>query len=400
MAVGIASQNASYTRSVGWGSLPNFSVSGWVYLATDRDDYSTFWSLDNGTGNNLVIQTNSDGTTLGIVSNGSWSSVSLSMSVGQWYWVGVVKNGSTATVYRSTGTGPITSTSHSVTNALTANTLRIGQSPWDGEFLSGRVAALKVWGDAHPSITEERDYTAPVRATSLRAWYPFEVAETTDHSGNGETLSGGSGATTQPGPGIPFSPSEDVVGAATGSAGGAGVAVGAGSPSDTIGTAAGSASGSGAAAGVVEVVAVATGSAGGSGAATGGTEGVVLGFAAGTAGGDGSALGVAETTATATGAGGGAGNAVGVLEILGIAVGTAGGAGAATGQGQSGQMAGLAGGSAGGAGAAIGVLEILGVATGSANGSGTAHGNRGETIARFVYVVPSESRVYRVRGET
>ena len=70
------------------------------------------------------------------------------------------------------------------------------------------------------------------------------------------------------------------------------------------------------------------------------------------------------------------------------------------GQGQSGQMAGLAGGSAGGAGAAIGVLEILGVATGSANGSGTAHGNRGETIARFVYVVPSESRVYRVRGET
>lgn len=37
---------------------------------------------------------------------------------------------------------------------------------------------------------------------------------------------------------------------------------------------------------------------------------------------------------------------------------------------------------------------------GSANGSGTAHGNRSETIARFVYVVPSESRVYRVRGET
>src|SRR5690606_31110169 len=198
MAVRFDSENDTYIRSVGWGEQPAFSVSCWVYLSTDRNDYSTVWSLDDGTANNIVIQTDGDGTTLGIVSNGSWSSVSLGMSVGQWYWVGVVKNGDTATVYRSTGTGPITSTSHSVTNALTADTLRIGQSPWDGEFLSGRVAALKVWGDAHPSITEERDYTTPVRATSLRAWYPFEVAETTDHSGNGETLSGGSGATTQP----------------------------------------------------------------------------------------------------------------------------------------------------------------------------------------------------------
>jgi len=40
------------------------------------------------------------------------------------------------------------------------------------------------------------------------------------------------------------------------------------------------------------------------------------------------------------------------------------------------------------------------MAAGSASGSGTAHGSRAGTIARFVYVVPGESRVYRVRGET
>src|SRR5690606_14415122 len=169
------------------------------------------WSLDNGTGNNIVIQTNSDGTTLGIVSNGSWSSVSLNMTVGQWYWVGVVKNGSTATVYRSTGTGTITSTNHSVTNSLTVNTLRIGQSPWGGEWLNGRMAAVKIWTAARSAneIQAERDYTSPLQTSNLRAWYPFEVAETTDHSGNGETLSGGSSPSTEPGPGIPFSPVED-----------------------------------------------------------------------------------------------------------------------------------------------------------------------------------------------
>src|SRR5690606_1383351 len=89
MAVRFEAENDTYIRSVGWGAQPAFSVSCWVYLSTDRNDYSTAWSLDNGTGNNIVIQTNSDGTTLGIVSNGSWSSVSLNMTAGQWYWVGV-----------------------------------------------------------------------------------------------------------------------------------------------------------------------------------------------------------------------------------------------------------------------------------------------------------------------
>lgn len=211
MAVRFDAENDTYTRSVGWGAQPAFSVSCWVYLSTDRNDYSTAWSLDNGTGNNIVVQTNRDGTTLGIVSNGNGPSVSLNMSVGQWYWVGVVKNGDTATVYFSTGTGTISSTNHSVTNSLTANTLRIGQSPWGGEWLNGRMAAVKIWTAAlsENEIQAERDYTSPLRTADLRAWYPFEVAETTDHSGNGETLSGGSGATTEPGPGIPFSPVED-----------------------------------------------------------------------------------------------------------------------------------------------------------------------------------------------
>src|SRR5690606_3171162 len=121
------------------------------------------------------------------------------------------KNGDTATVYRSTGTGTISSTNHSVSNALNAATLRIGQSPWGGEWLNGRMAAVKIWTAALSAneIQAERDYTSPLQTANLRAWYPFEVAETTDHSGNGETLSGGSSPSTEPGPGIPFSPVED-----------------------------------------------------------------------------------------------------------------------------------------------------------------------------------------------
>src|SRR5690606_30411901 len=108
-------------------------------------------------------------------------------------------------------TGTITSTNHSVTNSVTVNTLRIGQSPWSGEWLNGRMAAVKIWTAALSAneIQAERDYTSPLRTANLRAWYPFEVAENIDHSGNGETLSGGSSPSTEPGPGIPFSPVED-----------------------------------------------------------------------------------------------------------------------------------------------------------------------------------------------
>src|SRR5690606_24328890 len=136
---------------------------------------------------------------------------SLNMSVGQWYWVGVVKNGTTATVYRSTGTGTITSTNHSVTNSVTVNTLRIGQSPWSGEWLNGRMAAVKIWTAALSAneIQAERCYASRSRPANLRAWYPFEVAMNIDHSGNGETLSGGTSPSTEPRPGIPFSPVED-----------------------------------------------------------------------------------------------------------------------------------------------------------------------------------------------
>src|SRR5690606_5895733 len=124
MAVRFDAENDTYTRSVGWGAPPAFSVSCWVYLSTDRNDYSTAWRWDVGTGNNIVLQTNSDGTTLGIVSNGSWSAASLDMPVGWWYWVGVVKTAATATVFRSTGTGTISRINHSVTGFLAGDTLR------------------------------------------------------------------------------------------------------------------------------------------------------------------------------------------------------------------------------------------------------------------------------------
>src|SRR5690606_2237061 len=182
----------------------NFSLSCWVYLSSDRNNYSTAWSVDAGTGNNICLQTNNDGTTMSVVSNGNLGTA-FAMSVGNWYWIGFVKSGTSGTLYYSNGLGSISSFNRSVTSNVTATTLRFGESPWNGEWLNGRLAAAKVWiGVALTAdqMASERTTYVPSRFDNLTAWYPFLVNGTADYSGNGQTLSGGSGTSTEDGPPI------------------------------------------------------------------------------------------------------------------------------------------------------------------------------------------------------
>lgn len=106
------------------------------------------------------------------------------------------------------GTGELVLTSDSDTlGTVTGLTqLRIGESVFGAEWWRGRVANFKVWNAAltQAEIENELAQYVPHRTANLLRWHPFLIAETTDYSGADRTLTGGTGATTEDGPPIPW----------------------------------------------------------------------------------------------------------------------------------------------------------------------------------------------------
>ncbi|MBX6386798.1 MAG: hypothetical protein IRZ07_28110, partial [Microbispora sp.] len=208
MAVRWTASGQSFTRSLALGTITQFSITCWVRLVVDRDSYSTPWSVDNGTSDCWVVQTALDGTTLVVLDDGGTSRGSaVTLSTGVWYFVAVAINGSNGTfmVQAETAATPTVSTWSNGSANVNAATLRIGDSPWGGDWWNGNLAAFKLWTGAALSQAEllnEAFTYRPQRTANLKAWYPFVRAETTDYSGQGQTLTGGSGATTEDGPPI------------------------------------------------------------------------------------------------------------------------------------------------------------------------------------------------------
>ncbi|MFI6904894.1 hypothetical protein ACIBKY_26775 [Nonomuraea sp. NPDC050394] len=72
---------------------------------------------------------------------------------------------------------------------------------YGAEWLNGCLSHVRIWTAALSGAELEAEYTAnsPVRTSNLFAFYRFTTAGTTDDSGNGQTLSGGTGTSTEPG---------------------------------------------------------------------------------------------------------------------------------------------------------------------------------------------------------
>jgi hypothetical protein len=45
VAVRFSADGQDYTRTLSLGSLSQLSVAMWIKITTDRNDFSTFWSL-------------------------------------------------------------------------------------------------------------------------------------------------------------------------------------------------------------------------------------------------------------------------------------------------------------------------------------------------------------------
>lgn len=207
MAVRFSADAQDFTRTVSLGTVSQFSACCWVKISVDRNANSTVWTLDNGNSDYISVVTNTDGTNMKFYTEANSSGNAQNFTVGTWYAVCCSVNG----VNGSMWTRAITDSSWTAitwtngTANTTGTTIRIGEHPGGGLWLNGAIAALKMWNGVtftQADFDNEIWSYRPKRVTNLIAWYPFLVTETMDHSGNGNTLSGGTGTSTEDGPPI------------------------------------------------------------------------------------------------------------------------------------------------------------------------------------------------------
>lgn len=186
------------------------SLLCWGYITTDRNAFSTFVAIDNNaTTNTLILDTDSDGTTLNAYSDpGAHLATGPNMTVGTWYRIAVtVTAGGAGTLYYGAAGAALSSAAMSGTLTATGLTVsRAGVSAVSGEWLNGRVANRKTYTAELTAAEIEAEFAqyVPVRTANLYSWYPFLVgADLADYSGNGRTLTAaGAGRTTEDGPPI------------------------------------------------------------------------------------------------------------------------------------------------------------------------------------------------------
>lgn len=212
MAVRFDASGESFTRTLSLGTQTSFSLTMWVKLSVNRAAQTVFWQIDdNGVSPYLTVQA-LDGTAISLESN-SWANASLShtLTVGTWCFLGVgVSNDGTLNTAIGNANGTILDTTWARgAGTINANRLVLGTGGLASQYLNGCIAAVKVWSGVRLSkeelLQEARSYV-PKRLADLRAWYPFLRTETVDYSGLAQTLSGGTGTSTEDGPPVQWGP--------------------------------------------------------------------------------------------------------------------------------------------------------------------------------------------------
>lgn len=211
MAVRFDTDGEGYVGTTG---LPGgtFTVTFWAYLAADRNYYTTFVSIDSAS-SYTQFATALDGVTPQVYNSVSGSTVATSaMTLNTWYAMAFVQDGGagTGTLYWGTNPAALSSVTSSA-GAHTPTHFRIGGFRNTGEWLNGRIAAVKLWNSvltAAQVATELQSYDPVISADLIRV-HKLQQPETTDYSGHGYVLAGGTGATTEADPPISSEPVEE-----------------------------------------------------------------------------------------------------------------------------------------------------------------------------------------------
>lgn len=188
----------NYTQKAIAFSAGKGTLMAWVRIATDRNDYSTFFQTNNTDNQQFVVQTGADGTTLSCyIYNASVTGSNL--TAGQWYHLAVTWDGTSARVYVN-GVLDITNTA----TGSTWNEVCLGKSWW-GEPLNGNIADVMAWDDtlSAAQIQQQMYRKVPVIFANLKLWMPtFDGTgeRNADYSGAGNTLTVNGTITDYPNP--------------------------------------------------------------------------------------------------------------------------------------------------------------------------------------------------------
>jgi len=202
MAVRWSASGQSYAGTTGLPASTTWSMTCWAKITTDRNQFSCIAGVYDGTGG-VELATDTDGTTLRLFNLGTTLG-SVALTVGAWYKIGVVISGTSGTLYVGPDGGALTPTSGTISAPPAPNNFTVGTSDAAGDFFNGSVTNVKMWQAALSSgevATELAQYDVARTANNLRA-HRFIVEEPGDYSGNGRTLTGGTGATHEAGPSI------------------------------------------------------------------------------------------------------------------------------------------------------------------------------------------------------
>lgn len=166
--------------------------------------------MHTAAGARTQLSTDADGTTLRLFDNASHGAGlgGFALTVGTWYKVAVVMNGSSATMYHAADGGTLTSSSAAnFTPASPATGLMVGRIQNASSWLNGRMAAFKMWQAALTANEVAAEFTqyAPIRTTNLLRYHSLTTAPGTTNEGGtaGNLTAGSSATTTESGPSVP-----------------------------------------------------------------------------------------------------------------------------------------------------------------------------------------------------
>lgn len=208
MAVRFDADTDVLTTTTGLFTGDVCTVLCWGRIAVDRNDYSNFVSLQTSLGRKVSLTLDSDGTTLRAFDDELAGPTGISLTVGTWYAIAAVVNGTTCDLYWGTSPYSLSTNSDSgfVTSAGATTQMLLGNNLF-GFYLDGDLANVKLY-DAALSAAEVSAgliQYVPLRTANLLHWYPLLNVNLTDFSGNGNSLTAGGSATAfAAGPPIPW----------------------------------------------------------------------------------------------------------------------------------------------------------------------------------------------------
>jgi hypothetical protein len=194
------------TRTTTLPSITAFTMMCWLYVSVTRGGYATIQAYGSTTFGSAVYQVAFPGgsTTLEVY-NGSSAVNGSTVAITTWTHIAMTVAGTGAGQFLCYKNGVLDAT-HAGNSSVPSQTLWYASN--GGEWLNGRLAAVKVWGavlTANEILMEMKSYL-PIRLANLNTWSPLLIAtDVTDYSGASAAWTIGGTLATEDGPPIPWS---------------------------------------------------------------------------------------------------------------------------------------------------------------------------------------------------